>query len=108
MKLNVDIQTNLKLKEAFNQIEAAAIESLKDTVAAIAGDSIKDSPKLTGNNMRSIKYEQKKLEASVYSTSGYGGFLETGTRKMAARPYMKPALDRNINKLGEGIKARLA
>jgi len=33
--------------------------------------------------------------------------LETGTVRMAAQPYMKPALDMNIHKLPEGIKAEL-
>jgi len=50
---------------------------------------------------------KKKLEGAVYSTSGYGGILETGSRFMSARPYFKPALDRNIKKLPEGIKAKL-
>jgi len=30
----------------------------------------------------------------VFATSGYGGYLEIGTSKMAARPYIKPAFDR--------------
>jgi hypothetical protein len=37
--------------------------------------------------------DESRIEGTVYSTSGYGGYLETGTASMAARPYMKPALD---------------
>lgn len=115
MKITTSWVLNLKTKEAADKVTKAAKEALKDVVADIAADSIKGSPYLTGNNRRSIKFEtgprgevaKKELEGAVYSTSGYGGYLETGTVRMAARPYMKPALDRNIKNLPKGIKARL-
>lgn len=115
MKLKVDIKTNINIKGVMDKVTKAAKESLKDTTVAIAGDTIKGSPWLTGNNARSIKYEiglgevaQGELEAAVYSTSGYGGMLETGTVRRPATPYFKPALDRNIGKLAQGIKKRLS
>jgi len=48
-------------------------------------------------------------EAAIYSTSGYGGYLETGTVKMPARPYFKVALDKafTAGKVGGRIKAHL-
>ena len=107
MKISADVLVNLKIKEVMDKVTKATKESLKDVTVDIAADAIKGSPKLTGNNMRSIAYEIKELEAKVFSTSGYGGFLETGTRFTGARPYFKPALDKNIKKLAEGIKARL-
>jgi len=115
MKLTTDFIVNLKTKEVVDKVKKATNKSLLNTVAAIANDAIKLSPHVTGNNRRSIKYEvgpggevaKKETEGAVYSTSGYGGFLETGTRKMGARPYFKPALDKNIKKLPEGIKAEL-
>ncbi len=108
MKLNVDFMVNLKTKEVIDQVNKATSESLKDVTIDIAADAIKFSPKLTGNNARSIKYEIEERESRIYSTSGYGGFLETGTVKMAARPYFKPALDKNIKKLVTGIRSRLS
>lgn len=115
MKLKVDIKLNLKTKEAQDKVEKASQKALKNIVVDIANDAIKGSPVLTGHNRRSIMFEvgpggevaKKELEGAVYSTSGYGGFLETGTVKMPARPYFKPALDRNIKKLPAGIKAEL-
>lgn len=110
MKLNVIVQTIMKTKQASQQVETATEKALKNVVVDIANDVIKIHPwkTQTGNNSRSIKFEAKKLSGSVYSTSGYGGFLETGTVNMPAFPYFKPALDRNIHKLPEGIKAELA
>ena len=122
MKLNVDVKVNLKTKEVIDRVTKATKGALVDTVAAIAEDTIKNAKSVgfwdTGHNARSIMYEvgpsgevaKKDSEGAVYSTSGYGGYGETGTRKMAARPYMKPALDKNFTaeKFAEGIKARLA
>ncbi len=93
----------------------ASRKGLVETVTDIANDAIKGSPVLTGNNRRSIKFEvgpggevaKGELEGAVYSTSGYGGFLETGTVKMAAQPYIKPALDKNVKKLPKNIKANM-
>ena len=107
--------TKLNTVMATAQVNKAIAGGLVDAVAAITEDAITLSPHVTGNNRRSIKFEvgpgapiaKKEGEAAVYSTSGYGGYLETGTVKMAAQPYMKPALDKNMGKLPAGIKARL-
>ena len=83
MKITTDFKLNLKIKEVEDKVKKATQQAMKDTVVDIANDAIKGSPKLTGNNMRSIMFElgpsgevaKGELEAAVYSTSGYGGFL---------------------------------
>lgn len=40
---------------------------------------------------------------SVVSLAPYSAFLEFGTSKMAARPYMRPALERNRNRVVLGV-----
>ncbi len=104
MKLSVSVHLNLRAKEVNDAAREAARQAMRDTVVLVAGDAINLSPIKTGNNRRSIKYEASgfgqnemvdanAIEGAVYSTSGYGGYLETGTYKMAARPYFRPALD---------------
>lgn len=107
MKIKADVVTNLKTKEVQDKVNKATEKAIKNIVVDIANDAIKGSPVLTGNNRRSIMFEAKGLEGIIYSTSGYGGYLETGTATMAAQPYFKPALDKNIHKLPQGIKAEL-
>ncbi len=115
MRISLGFITSLKIQDAKDRIDGAVEKSIKDTVRDIAADVIKGSPWLTGNNARSVKFEvgpggevaKNEKEGAVYSTSGYGGFLETGTSIMAARPYFKPALDKHIMKLPQGIKAEL-
>lgn len=116
MKITTDFKVNLKTKDVERKVERATKQGIQDAVVAIANDAIKLSPVLTGNNRRSIQFEvgpgkpiaQKELEGAVYSTSGYGGYLETGTVKMAAQPYFKPALDKNIKNLPKNIKTNLS
>ncbi len=117
MKIKADFILNLKTKEVKDKVKKATKESIKNVVVDIANMVINEHPwkNQSGNNSRSIRYEvgpggkvaMKELEGAVYSTSGYGGYLETGTVNMGAFPYFKPALDKNIHKLPEGIKAAL-
>lgn len=133
MNIKVDIsevQAGLKLYGA--KAQNAAQKAMRDTVVLIANDVIKIHPwkTRTGNNSRSIAYgvggrtvregtpvEGKQfnpleqppgaLKGSIYSTSGYGGILETGSRFMRAYPYFKPALDKNFPKFSGIMKAYL-
>jgi hypothetical protein len=50
-----------------------------------------------GNNRDSINFSAKtqgdRFEFDVFTQSNYGGYLELGTSKMVARPYIAPAHD---------------
>ena len=108
MKITARIISNVDMGGMVkDKLLKASSDSLKEVIVLIANDSKKDTPWLTGNNSRSIDYESKGMTGSVFSTSGYGGFLETGTAKMGARPYMKPALDRHIGKLDGLVKDKI-
>lgn len=107
MKITMKIESNVDFPGVKEKIEKAGADALKNVIVKIANEAKHDSPWLTGNNSRSIDFEAKELTGSVYSTSGYGGFLETGTARMPARPYMKPALDRHIGELPAGVEAKL-
>ena len=115
VKITTDWALNLKTKEAQDKVNKATKQGMTDIVTDISNDAIQGSPVLTGNNRRSIRYEvgpgkevaKEELSGAIYSTSGYGGMLETGTATMPARPYFKPALDKHIKNLPKGIKANL-
>lgn len=105
MNIKVDLKEVKAGMEKFGtKTRKAGEKAMKDVVILIANDSIRGSPVLTGNNRRSIKFQAKGLTGAIYSTSGYGGYLETGTVKMPARPYLKPALDKNFPKFAKIMK----
>lgn len=131
MKMNWKITTNLKTKEALKELHKRAENAALRVIVLIANDAIKESPVLTGNNRRSIFYgvtgaghKQASGEGRrsgdtwagadnsltntievggvVYSTSGYGGYLEIDTK-----PYLKPALDKHFDKFGKFMQGGL-
>jgi len=132
MNITMKVRTNLKTKEVGDKVKGASEKALVNVIVAIVNDIIKIHPwkTQTGNNSRSIAYgvgktqvregtpvagrkfsplepPMGKLQGKIYSTSGYGGYLETGTVYMPAFPYFKPALDRHIGELPGEIKAEL-
>jgi len=116
MKMTADVKVTMNVKEVADKVKEANRLAMRDTVVAVTEDVVELSPVLTGNNRRSIagevsgmgvvasggeggaerQVDDDKVEGAIYSTSGYGGYLDTGTSRMAARPYFKPAADRNF------------
>jgi hypothetical protein len=77
-----------------------------------------DNPKIVGSKYKDTGHNRRSIDATVYdspegpraelsTSSGYGAWLEIGTRLMAARPYLYPAFMKFIGKLGEIISAKL-
>jgi len=122
MKLTMVTKTNIKTKAVEDAVTKASRLAMRNIVVDIHGDAIRNAKSVkfwqTGHNARSLAAEvsglgvvergadaspervvnDRGIEGAVYSTSGYGGYGETGTAHMAARPYMKPALDKNYTK----------
>ena len=55
----------------------------------------------TGATRRSITLEAGSDRAVVEALTNYSGYLEVGTRKMEAQPFMKPALEEVVPKMVE-------
>jgi HK97 gp10 family phage protein len=71
----------------------------------------KKHPSGTGTNRRSIDSAVQDTEngpqATLFTQSGYGGYLELGTSKMRAQPYLNPALELHIGKLIGKVREKL-
>ena len=78
------------IMQAAVNIASDRLLDIAESAAEIASDL---SPHLTGNNAGSIAEEKiNNLHYRIFTTSNYGAWLELGTRKMPARPYMLPAI----------------
>lgn len=65
----------------------------------------------TGTNRRSIDFTVTEttegIQAQLFTTSGYGGYLEVGTSKMRAQPYLYPAFIENVDAIPAGVKTKI-
>lgn len=131
MEFTISIESNIDTDKASKEIMAAAKAALHDIIVDVTQEAKENSPVSamwpsidksgrvpTGNNKRSINFEMgpggdanlEEMQGAVYSTSGYGGFLETGHftagsrtgisfgHFVPARPYLYPAAIKNFTK----------
>ena len=92
--------------EITRKAELAVAKTAYDTVATAQAIVPVD----TGYLKSTIDADVDGLDAEVGPTAEYGGYVEEGTSKMAAEPYLGPAFDQTIGGLedalgsaGEGI-----
>lgn len=103
----------LRTAQVKEEVEQAAFQAVQDVFELdIKPEAAKNSPVLTGTNRRSIDVEVKRVPqgilATIFTQSGYGGFLELGTRFMAAMAYILPAFLKFKDKLLNNLRENLA
>lgn len=72
--------------------------------ASAAGNPPNTDTGYLANNIHMVM-DADGMGGSVESKADYSGFLEFGTSKMKARPYLQPALEENKPKVLRRIKA---
>jgi len=97
-------ELQVKLKDAA-QLEAAK-KIVKLNGAEMQEKAVRGAPYKTGTLRRSIRLEIKDqgLTAVVSATTNYAGYVEWGTRKMRAQPYMRPAFRRQAAQFTKDIE----
>ena len=91
-------------------IERSHLEEAKGVVAKYGSklqtQAQENAPYHSGTLQRSIGLEIKYsgLTASIEATAHYAGYVELGTRFMAAQPYMKPAFNAVKGKFNAELK----
>jgi hypothetical protein len=119
------IKLNLKTDAAKAEVQQAVFSGVQDVFDLdIKPEAVKRSPVRApkgshnpqgipgGTNRRSIDTEVtqngSKVSASLFTQSGYGGYLELGTYKMKAWPYLYPAFEMFKNTIPQRIREYLA
>lgn len=100
--INVDISKAVPL---FTRLSTAASTSIPIKAFTAAGNELELSaraaaPIRTGNLRANIQVgPASPTGVSVESGADYAGYIEFGTRYMAARPYMRPSISQAVQAL---------
>ena len=81
--------------KVIKNVEEAINKALEASALLVEGEAKNLAPVDTGNLRNSIAYEIEKKEARVGTNVGYAPFVCLGTSKMAAQPFLNPALEQN-------------
>jgi HK97 gp10 family phage protein len=81
--------------KAIQGMEQAVSLALEASALLVEGQAKALTPVDTGNLRNSITHEVEGKEAKVGTNVEYAPFVELGTVKMAAQPYLNPALEMN-------------
>lgn len=101
-KMENDFSTLME-EAAFSQIEIAL-----EKVGLMAERNAKIAcPVDTGRLRSSISHTHDKNTAYIGTNVEYGPYVEMGTKKMAARPYLKPAIADHIQEYKNTIEQEL-
>ena len=83
------------LRAAPRRVERHLEQAVAKTGRDIAADAQASAPVDTGALRNSISADVGGMEAVVGPTVHYGGYVELGTSKMRAQPYLFPAADKH-------------
>jgi HK97 gp10 family phage protein len=108
--LDLDVQIKLQgtLIARINNVAKASLREFMDNNVLPRAKDL--SPDRTGANDASLSTLTRQrgnlIKASIRSNSGHGGFIEKGTAKMRAQPYMAPAFEQSLPALNGILKDR--
>ena len=85
-------------KNVLNEVDRRIRRDLITSAVLVERSAKQIVPVKTGTLKRSIVHEpvNPKREVRVGTNVKYGPFVELGTSKMSARPYLRPALETNM------------
>ncbi len=102
-----------KGKEVADRVVRATMEAVDDTTAAAVRHAKRRVPVKTATLQGSIEARPAQFRRNIVSAfwgsfeALYAIFVETGTSRMAAQPYLRPAADREYRRLRGRIRTRL-
>ena len=83
------------LRGAPARVQTRVEQAVAKTALAVVADAQAAAPVDTGALRGSISADIRGAEAVVGPTVHYGGYVELGTSKMRAQPYLFPAADKH-------------
>ena len=99
-------------ERVINQVDTKIQAAIMKCVLIVEADAKRNCPVDTGRLRASISHEVIKIADDVYqgrvgTNVHYAPHVELGTNKMAAQPYLRPALEKNRAKIETILRAAL-
>jgi HK97 gp10 family phage protein len=94
---------NDKTEAVKRAVEAATVKALTGAALIVEGAAKGLAPVDTGNLKGSITYRVGFDHAKVGTNVDYAPYLEYGTVKMSAQPYLRPGLDSNKSAINKSM-----
>lgn len=115
-KFHVDLEGERQFAgrlHAWERRKHAEIAALLVAVAGdVADDAERDAPERSGDLKKAIRAELERvltdLVADVVAGVFYARFVENGTAKLAARPFLFPAFERHSRRYYDGLRRILS
>lgn len=89
----------------FVAVREKAEWALKVAARKVAASARQIVPVDTGSLKSTIEVKQEGLTAHIGSDIHYAAYVEAGTSKMSAQPYLRPALMANLMVIKKAFKA---
>ena len=105
--MKVDVTYNGSLSDLAAGIEAAVSEAVAAGAEVVADNARSACPVDTGALQASIAVAKNGTSAEINANTDYAAYVEFGTSKMAAQPYLVPSLLGNENAIIAAIAAEL-
>jgi hypothetical protein len=115
------VNLNLHTEEANDFILQAVFEAIQEVVGFDVVEEARGMcpvlPKATKHRepgvlrdsiQSTVRQTAKGVRARIFTTAGYGGWVELGTAKMSAEPYLWPAFEVHAQRIPEQVAANLA
>lgn len=102
MRITGDVEYRAAMNTGAQRVGATAAAVTRKTAADITRDAKTLAPVDTGNLRASIGSTIRGdgrmgvVRAEIGPTASYGIYVEMGTSRMAAQPFLRPATDRNL------------
>ena len=90
-----------------SRLRSRVADASQETAEAIVEDAKQRVPVDTGELRDSIDARSEGIGYIVEATAGHAGFVEYGTRRMAAQPYLTPAAEAQRAPFIERLKRAL-
>lgn len=109
LKIAVDgiANTRAMIRRLAEAEEKAGKRLVKKAASGVQRRAMRTVPVDTGNLKRSILVDvaDDGKSATVTATADYAAYVEYGTRKMSARPFMRPAAEEVAREMGVACSA---